>query len=528
MNGNGQLEQQQHASYRGYNKTEMTRLLLQALGDLGYKDTADELEKESHVSLESPHVAKLRQAVTSGQWDEAERYFDSVQLRDGTNDAEYRFLIRKQHFLELLADGDSTGGLQVLREGLAPLDVNKGELKALSGHVFDSPEAVLRLLNGDASKARLSLLTQLQAFIAPSEMIPEFRLATLLSQAQKHQVAQAQFNMIPASQSLFEDYTGQPELFPDRVSHVLDGHENEVWNMEFSHCGKYLASVSADKSIIIWNLDTYEAEKKLIGHTDAPLVATWSPDDSLLLSIGADKTARLWNAKTGESIHVIEGAHTDTIHSAAWLPDGKHFITACGKEGTMILWNSDCQEVHRWTRYTIIDIAVSPDAKRLVAVGGFYQKSKIYVFDLETYEEIGEIATTQKAIDVCISTDSRYALINFTGPDTADGVHEMQLWDIYKMRLSQRYIGNCSSGCVIRPCFGGMDDSLILSGSEDSRVYVWNRVDANLIAILQGHTSLVNCVKWHPTRAMFASAGDDHSVRIWQTEATVEQNGLRR
>ncbi|SEI31569.1 YALIA101S01e26368g1_1 [Yarrowia lipolytica] len=515
MNGNGR----QPVTYRGYNTTEMTRLLLQALGDLGYKATAETLESESNISLESPHVAQLRQAVTSGQWDDAERYFDGVTLRSGTNPAEYRFLIRKQHCLELLAQGDDKGGLRVLREELAPLGVNTHELAVLSNHVFETRETVLRLLDGDAAKSRVALLTQLQAFIAPSEMIPEYRLATLLSQAQQHQVAKAApYHMVPQQQmSLFEDYKGQPDLFPDRVSHVLEGHSHEVWNLEFSHCGKFLASVSCDKSIIIWNLDTYTAEKRLQGHSSAPVMALWSPDDSMILSGSQDKTARLWNAKTGEQIHVFEGIHAHTV-SCAWLPDGKRFITSCADDATMILWSAeDCTEVHRW-KYKAIHAAVSPDGKRLVAVGGPGPAHNFVVFDLVTFEEVAEVATSQKTTSVSISADSRYALINFMGPKTGDGVHELQLWDICKLRLCQRYIGNSPSGCVIRSCFGGIDDSLVLSGSEDSRVYVWNRADANLIAILQGHSSLVNCVQWHPTRPMFASAGDDHTVRIWDKE----------
>lgn len=35
---------------------------------------------------------------------------------------------------------------------------------------------------------------------------------------------------------------------------ILDGHTDEVWNIEWSHDGTYLASASKDKSVIIWRV----------------------------------------------------------------------------------------------------------------------------------------------------------------------------------------------------------------------------------------------------------------------------------
>ncbi|XP_021736376.1 protein KAKU4-like isoform X2 [Chenopodium quinoa] len=33
---------------------------------------------------------------------------------------------------------------------------------------------------------------------------------------------------------------------------ILEGHQDEVWCLQFSHKGKYLASASKDRSAIIW------------------------------------------------------------------------------------------------------------------------------------------------------------------------------------------------------------------------------------------------------------------------------------
>ena len=40
--------------------------------------------------------------------------------------------------------------------------------------------------------------------------------------------------------------------FPRITTTILDAHEDEVWNIKWSHDGAYLASAGKDKSVIIW------------------------------------------------------------------------------------------------------------------------------------------------------------------------------------------------------------------------------------------------------------------------------------
>ncbi len=46
-------------------------------------------------------------------------------------------------------------------------------------------------------------------------------------------------------------------------------------------------------------------------------------------------------------------------------------------------------------------------------------------------------------------------------------------------------------------------------------MYVWHRDSAELVSVLAGHgPGLVNAVAW-TGKGMFASASDDHTVRVW-------------
>ena len=63
---------------------------------------------------------------------------------------------------------------------------------------------------------------------------------------------------------------------------------------------------------------------------------------------------------------------------------------------------------------------------------------------------------------------------------------------------------------MIRSCFGGLHENFVVSGSEDARIYIWNRETTELVAAISGHEATVNCISWNPQNLyMFASASDD-------------------
>ncbi|KAI9189804.1 hypothetical protein H9P43_001237 [Blastocladiella emersonii ATCC 22665] len=89
-------------------------------------------------------------------------------------------------------------------------------------------------------------------------------------------------------------------------------------------------------------------------------------------------------------------------------------------------------------------------------------------------------------------------------------------------QLVRRFKGHKQGRFVIRSSFGGAGEAFLVSGSEDSRAYIWHRASGDLLASLEGHTATVNAATWNPAvPGMLATCSDDGTVRVWTPKAGI-------
>lgn len=499
--------------YYGHSKKEVTRLVIQTLFDLGFDGIGRSLEAESGCAIESHEVAEFCQAILDGDWGLAEKLLSSVELQSATNPDYIKFLIRRQQYLELLEQGNNKQALSFLRSNIVALDGNKEELHNLTNLLMYTIDEIKIATKWDGAKgkSRKDLLHTLQGYMSPTVVIPPHRLATLLDQAKRAQISRTNYWLDDKSFSLYKDFADDISAFPTAAAHILKDHEDEVWYLEFSHNGKYLASSSADQTVIIWDVDDgFSLKSRLRGHDKGVVLVKWSPDDSMVLSSSQDKLAIVWNPYSGERLRTIKD-HNDIVGACAWLNDNSNRFITGSPDKNMIMWDMNGDVVHRWTGIRPLNMAITPDGTKLIVL---CSDDIIHVYNLDTREQITAIKIDSSLTSVTVSSDSRFALINVK-PD------EVHLWDLSSYRLIRKYVGQLQKEFIIRSCFGGIHENLILSGSQDSHIYIWNRDTCDLIKTLPGHKGTVNCVKWAPGQvSMFASASDDGTIRIWQPPAT--------
>lgn len=511
----------------GLNRTELVRIVVQSIDALGYPKSARCLEEEAGVEAMSPEMRTLRDCVLNGRWDVLEDVLDSLTVFKSESDARAaRFVLYEQKFLELLEARRTADALHCLRNHLTRLSpdpklFNKLPLLCLCA----TPEEVREHAQwpGAGNASRRAVLEKLHRYIPATHLLQENRLENLLCQTIEQQKQKTMFPYTRQSTvSLLEDMEHCQDRVPRNILHSLNGHTDEVWFVQFSHKGEYLASASKDATVIVWKVrallnGTCFAQDsmlhKLQGHSQMICFLSWAPDDKRLLSCGNDRTIRLWSIETGQCVRVFE-RHTEPITACAWMPNGVNFVS--GAYDSMILeWdaNTGANTASYEARSHVNDVAIAKNGSFLVAT---CSDRTIQIFDTTTKAQISFMSESVSITSLFLSPTGESLLVctnSNENPDMEDP--EIHIWNIRDMRISQTFKGYKQGRYVIRGCFGGHNQMLILCGSEDHGVYIWERRSGNLIALLNGHQGTVNTVACSESdENIFASGSDDKSVIV--------------
>ena len=79
---------------------------------------------------------------------------------------------------------------------------------------------------------------------------------------------------------------------------------------------------------------------------------------------------------------------------------------------------------------------------------------------------------------------------------------------------TERYCGHCNTTTDIKEAnfFG---ESYIVAGSDDGSFFIWNRETTNIVKVIRGDESIVNCLQPHPSTCLLATSGIESVVRLW-------------
>lgn len=533
----------------GHDREEVTRILLQTLSDLGYRDAAKQLSKESGHELEIPSVAAFRSAVLSGEWEEAESLLLGVDVADaeggvplcnghstswrkseglsfasqngssrrglplaeGANVTWLKFLLRQQKYLELLEARDLSAALSVLRSELTPLKTDIGRRHFLASLVTCPLEEFHQKADWDGvqGESRSNLLSEISKSISPSVMIPEHRLATLLSSVQEDQIHACRYHNTAAQPSLYTDHECSEEDFPLQTQFELRSHADEVWFVEFSHDGSMLATAGKDGLVVVYDTVRWRPIHEFREHERSPHASAsnsaggasdnrgicyvaFSPDDKYLISCSKNNEFVVVNVRDGQ--RVCHADHFDyPVTTAAWLPDSQSFVvgtqgsrrplgmyslrSAGSSSSGSVLRNP---EIHSWrdppwdpsmksdqpTSFRITDCAVDSTGTRMVATT---IDNRIMLYSLsqaDRYRKLAEWQMEDRLTSINFSTDGDLLLVNMN-----EG--RVLAIDSETGEVVQRYEGAVQREFVIRSAFGGAGENFVISGSEGEFLFLF-------------------------------------------------------
>jgi WD40 repeat protein len=329
---------------------------------------------------------------------------------------------------------------------------------------------------------------------------------------------------------------------------------NHSWARRVAYAadGRSVFSIGGP-TVRVWDVTTgKERFRELAGHLNRAAAVAVSPDGKTTATGGED--VRLWETKTGRVIRRIE---TSAV-TLAFSPDGKTLVTGGGR--SLRLWSLETGlETTPWqfrSTRLLRSVVFSPDGKTL-AVGD--EQAVVQLLDVATGQPIWQhdMQTIAESLSLAFSPDGKTLAcagawnqlglggitLNLQGRVTVAGKegYFVLLLDTTTGKEVRRLAGLKDN---IKSVAFSPDGQTIAASSRDGRILLWDAATGkerlhimahptppaagtagSTIAFTSGGAfSPIPALAFAPGGKMLASAGDDHTIRLWDT-TTARQIG---
>jgi tetratricopeptide (TPR) repeat protein/sRNA-binding regulator protein Hfq len=176
--------------------------------------------------------------------------------------------------------------------------------------------------------------------------------------------------------------------------YLVDGFQEIAtlteYSVSFSPDGKYLASVSNDKTVKVYLVDGFQEIATLTGDLFHGSSISFSPDGKYLASGSADKTVKVYRMDGFQEVATLTG-HSEWVSSVSFSPNGKYLASGSGDKTVKVYRVEGFQEVATLTRHSgsVSSVSFSPDGKYL-ASGGWDKTVKVWGKEVISRQEFEE------------------------------------------------------------------------------------------------------------------------------------------
>lgn len=313
---------------------------------------------------------------------------------------------------------------------------------------------------------------------------------------------------------------------------VLTGHTDGVMCVQFCDASNIMMTGSYDKSICIWNLETGELIRKLTGHTRC--VRALQFDEAKLVTASMDQTLKIWNWQTGKCIRTLEG-HEGGVLS---LHFNSKLMASGSTDHTIRVWNFLAGECCTLTGHNewVNSVRFCQDDTMLISGS---DDSTIRLWDVQKRACVrvfnGHVGQVQIAVPSPKGFTHRFLneidQYNNYDPSTLSSRNPNSDHSISSGRNNNR-ISEFRPGCAtdnnrpekstktVLPSTASStvtaelsENPIVISGSLDNTIKLWDMTTGNCIRTLFGHVEGVWSLAYDTLRIV--SGSHDKTVRVW-------------
>ena len=329
---------------------------------------------------------------------------------------------------------------------------------------------------------------------------------------------------------------------------TLYGHFGSINKLVTANGSLNLYSCSKDKTIKAWSSDERICKKTFKGHKDDVLDISVSKQNHLLYSASMDCTVKVWDLESGECINTFT-SHTEGVTSIFAFKRFERLITG-SLDRSMKTWQLSIPQLDpQLAGHTkpVTKIIVFARGKYLVSVS---LDETIRFWDTETHLCLKVIKTESSITTCCMNKEetllltgghdnlikvwkmedlSMVAKIENVGENLSSIQHSTPNEFVFSASGNRQSpiikLFHSRSGGSIRDLVGhktgvtcmliASDDSILVTGSYDRDVRIWDLHQMDCASVLKGHSEAVICLYVDPRGMYLYSGSSDKSVKIW-------------
>ena len=330
---------------------------------------------------------------------------------------------------------------------------------------------------------------------------------------------------------------------------TLNGHSNSVRSLAWSPDGRHILSGSDDKTIKLWDAHSGHCVRTFSGHNAPIRCVSFSPHNLFALSSAggygddrSDDTVKIWELTSGTCLRTFSG-HEGYVSAACFLPESPLVVSA-SNDTTIRVWeikSGDCLRVLEGHEGGVWTLACSPDG-RFVLAGD--DESAIRQWETATGRCLRTFLGHKAPVStVFYSNDGRCAL-------SGSWDHNMKLWalgeglpapNLYTrsvdvdialerqnehegaLQQAETALAKNNIAAAIKhvtraravPGFERTPEALDICRQIGAQAPIRGYRGAWLSRIFAEHTAGVLSAAFSPNGKYVASAGRDHTIRIW-------------